>query len=62
LIRFFSVKRVPNYCRIKSVICTCTCFFFQSVLLQPLGADLVRTNNKINVSSASPRTICNHPH
>ena len=31
---------------------TCTCFFFPSVLLQPLEAALVRTNNKCILSFA----------
>jgi len=32
---------------------TCTCFFFQSVLLQPLEADLVLMNNKCILVFAS---------
>jgi len=46
LIRLFSVKRVARSCRISQ---TCTRFFcFQRVLLQPLEADLVRTNYKLS--------------
>ena len=44
LIRLFSVKRVASYCRISQI--PVLVFFFQSVLLQPLEAALVRTNNK----------------
>ena len=40
----FSLKRVASYCRISQI--PVLIFFFQSVLLQLLEADLVQTNNK----------------
>ena len=50
LIWFFSVKRVVNYCHISQLPIR---VFFQSVLLQPLEADLVQTNNKCIFGFAS---------
>jgi len=60
LIRFFSVKRVANYCRISQI--PVLVFFFQSGLLQTLEADLVRTNNKLGEAEGTLKksVVCAH--
>ena len=45
LIRIFSVKGVVSYCRISQIH---VLVFSSSVLLQPLEADLVRTNYNLS--------------
>ena len=51
LIRCFFCQKSYQLLSYKSD--TCNRFFYQSVLLQPLEADLVRTNNKCILRFAS---------